>query len=58
VAALQKAYPGANYKPEPLPYPGQSGATSRAAVGGYQVGHKYAGHEYLGGDPHQAANWR
>ena len=58
VAALQKAYPGANYKTEPLPYPGQSGATSRAAVGGYQVGHKYAGHEYLGGDPHQAANWR
>jgi hypothetical protein len=56
VAAIKKAYPNANYKPETLPYPSQTGA--RAAMGGYQLGHKYAGKEYLGGDPNQAANWR
>jgi hypothetical protein len=40
VAALQKAYPGANYKPEPLPYAAQAAHQGGAAPanGGHQVG--------------------
>jgi hypothetical protein len=33
-------------------------AGNRAAQGGYQVGHKYGGLEYLGGDPNQKSNWK
>ena len=35
---------------------GTSGA--KAAQGGYEVGVKYSGKQYLGGDPHDAANWK
>ena len=36
----------------------KAASNGKAAVGGYQVGHKYGGMEYLGGDPNDAANWR
>ena len=36
----------------------KAASNGKAAVSGYQVGHKYGGMEYLGGDPNDAANWR
>lgn len=39
-----------------VPPPG--GSTAKAAMGGYEIGVRYGGKTYLGGDPKDASNWK
>lgn len=38
--------------------PAAAAAVSRPAMGGYQVGRRYGGRTYLGGDPTQPTSWK
>jgi hypothetical protein len=57
--AIREAYPDDKYRPIPkVKSDSQAAPAAKPAQGGYKVGNKYGGLEYLGGDPNNQESWK